>query len=229
MADNATRSCTKCGTLKPIGEFYLNCYGRNGACNDCVKAKNRAYYEQKKADIAAKHAIRRAERTPVNMGAVDQRREADFTKRYNARRGSVNANKRERLQKDPQYRAVTVVETQLRRALADPEADFASKVGLSQTKFREWIMYQWAPEMSWDNYGTYWNYDHVIPKSAYDFRIPAQVEACNRWTNWRPVVCAENSRKSVKRDAALEAEQEITASIFEIIQEIDLRGNNARD
>jgi len=229
MADNAMRLCTKCNTLKPIGEFYLNCYGRNGACNECVKAKNRAYYELKKAEIAAKHADRRAAHVPAEAGAVNARRNADFAERYAVRREAVNANKRERLQNDPQYRAVTVVENQLRYALANPEADFTSKVGLSQAKFREWIAFQWVPGMSWDNYGTHWNYDHVIPKSAYDFRIPAQALACNRWTNWRPVVCAENSRKSTKRDAALEAEQEMTALIFELIQEIDLRGNNARD
>lgn len=57
-----TRTCTKCANVKPINEFYLNCYGRNGLCNACVKEKNRLYYERKKADIAVKHAEHRVAR-----------------------------------------------------------------------------------------------------------------------------------------------------------------------
>ena len=54
------RTCTKCNTIKPVSEFYMNCYGRNGACNDCVKEKNRLYYERKKVDILARKAQREA-------------------------------------------------------------------------------------------------------------------------------------------------------------------------
>ena len=41
----AAKVCTKCDQAKPLEEFYLNCYGRNGSCKACIKAKNKAYYE----------------------------------------------------------------------------------------------------------------------------------------------------------------------------------------
>jgi hypothetical protein len=91
-------------------------------------------------------------------------------------------------------------------------------VGCTAERFQEWIKFQWTPGMAADNYGSVWTYDHVVPRSAFDFLAPEQVLECNHWTNLRPVLATENSKKYNKRDPTLEAAQAMTAYIFQLIQ-----------
>jgi hypothetical protein len=224
------RKCTKCGETKPLDQFYLNCYGRNGPCNDCVKAKNRAYYEARKATIAAKHAERRQQGHQVDVGALERRRERPREERYAERRAKVNENKRERHAQNPEVRAKIYVETKLRRALRDQTETLAELVGCSVDMFYDWIEYQLVEGMTMDNYGEVWSYDHVIPRSAFNFLDPEEVKKCNHWSNMRPIMCNENSIKNNKRDPALEESHAMTAYCFQIIQDFWIaRGNNAQD
>lgn len=190
-----SRTCTKCGEAKPVEEFYLNCYGRNGSCKPCVATKNRAYYNAKKESIAAKHAERRATGAEPDIGAVARRREEAFEDRYAARREKVNARKRERGQTEPQFQATVRTETQFRRALSRWGHQLEEFVSTDVDTFREWIAFQFAPAMNWDNYGTAWVYDHVEPKSDYDLGDASQVRECYRWGNLRPLTISANSQK----------------------------------
>ena len=233
------RTCTKCAIVKPISEFYLNCYGRNGPCNACVKEKNRLYYERKKADIAVKHAEHRVARAAgaemIDAGAVERRRATAFEDRYAGRRENVNVNKRERHANDAQFRAIELHSNRLQRAFTHMGGDMRPIVGCSKAWFRKWIEHQWQLGMTWENYGTYWCLDHVVPKDAFDFLDDAQVATCNDWRNFQPLTRAENSHKHTERDVAFEADHEMQALIFELYQEINghrldgPRGNNARD
>jgi hypothetical protein len=224
----ANRLCTKCKSIKPIEEFYLNCYGRNGACKTCVSAKNKVYYEAKRRDIAAKHAERRVQGAQRDEGALERRRETPFYERYAERREKVNENKRDRLRHDPAFRAVVNADNAMRRAFASEGELLEKRVGCSAEWFHEWIEFQLSDNMTPDNYRTVWTYDHVIPKDAFDFHDPAQVRQCNFWTNWRPYLGTENSIKHSKRDLALEESHAMLAYIFQLIQDAWLlRGNNA--
>lgn len=226
----ASKKCTKCRESKPIDEYYLNCYGRNGACKSCVAAKNRAYYVAKKREIAAKHAERRDQGARKDEGALERRRETPFAQRYSERRAKVNERKKDRLCNDPGYRAVANADNAMRRAFASEGGLLEQRVGCSAEWFQEWIEFQFSGAMAPNNYRSVWTYDHVIPKDAFDFRDPAQVQACNHWSNWRPVLGPENSVKGKKRDPALEESHAMLAYIFQLIQEAWLlRGNNARD
>lgn len=224
------KQCTKCLEVKPIDEFYLNCYGRNGPCNDCVKAKNRAYYEARKATIAAKHAARRDRNEQVDEGALERRRETPHAERRADRNAKRMVNKRERLQNDPGFRAMVNADNALRRALASEGELLEARVGCSADMFAEWIEYQLDGEMTMDNYGTVWSYDHVIPRSAFDLRDPEEVRKCDHWTNLRPLLRNANSGKYNKRDPALEEAHAMLAYTFQVIQDNwNARGNNAQD
>ena len=216
----ASRCCTKCKEEKPIEEFYLNCYGRNAACRTCVAAKNKAYYQAKKATIATRHSQRREEGVAIDVGAVARRRNTDFTDRYAARREKVNTTKSERYKSDPSYHAAINEDTALRRALDTGGALLERAVGCDEKFFREWIEYQFTGEMTAENHVALWSYDHVIPRSEFDLRDPNQVLECNNWRNLRPVISKENSVKHNKRDIERERQQEINASMFELIQTI---------
>jgi 5-methylcytosine-specific restriction endonuclease McrA len=52
--------------------------------------------------------------------------------------------------------------------------------------------------MSWDNYGTYWHIDHIIPCSNFDFSDPIQQKECFNYTNLQPLEAKANIKKSNK-------------------------------
>ena len=50
--------------------------------------------------------------------------------------------------------------------------------------------------MTWDNYGTYWHVDHILPCASFDHADDSQVKQCWHWTNMQPLEAKENMDKS---------------------------------
>lgn len=59
---------------------------------------------------------------------------------------------------------------------------------------------QFTDEMSWDNYGTYWHLEHIIPISAFNFSNPKHIDFRRCWelSNLRPLEKIENLSKGGK-------------------------------
>lgn len=53
---------------------------------------------------------------------------------------------------------------------------------------------QFTLSMSWDNYGTYWELDHIIPQNLFKFEKPEdkQFQICWSLLNLRPLIVSEN-------------------------------------
>ncbi len=52
------------------------------------------------------------------------------------------------------------------------------------------------PEMTWENYGTYWHVDHIYPCAKFNFEKEEDRKKCFNWTNLAPLECIENLKKS---------------------------------
>lgn len=50
--------------------------------------------------------------------------------------------------------------------------------------------------MNWDNHGTYWHIDHIIPQSLYDFSDLTEIKKCWDLRNLRPLEAMENISKN---------------------------------
>ena len=71
-------------------------------------------------------------------------------------------------------------------------------VGLKRNDFMKYMEKQFSKKMSWDNYGTVWHIDHIIPKSFFDFTDERQLRVCWHHTNLRPMLAGDNLRKHAK-------------------------------
>jgi len=49
--------------------------------------------------------------------------------------------------------------------------------------------------MTWDNYGSAWHVDHIIPLAAYDLTDPEQQRQAFHYTNLQPMWAHENMAK----------------------------------
>jgi 5-methylcytosine-specific restriction endonuclease McrA len=59
-------------------------------------------------------------------------------------------------------------------------------IGCSRQEFIDHLQKQFTPEMNWENYGTYWEVDHIISLSK---------GGTIRWDNSRPLIVSENRKK----------------------------------
>jgi hypothetical protein len=69
-------------------------------------------------------------------------------------------------------------------------------IGCSQDQLRDHIERQFAKWMTWKNYGTRWQVDHILPCASFDHTDPNQVRQCWHFTNLRPLCSKKNASKS---------------------------------
>jgi hypothetical protein len=60
-------------------------------------------------------------------------------------------------------------------------------IGCNIQYLREWFEYNFTSEMNWDNYGSYWSIDHIIPVCKFELTDEDEKLKCCNWTNLIPV------------------------------------------
>ncbi|ALR84016.1 putative nuclease [Niemeyer virus] len=71
-------------------------------------------------------------------------------------------------------------------------------LGIDINIFRQWIEFQFDENMSWENQGSYWHIDHVIPCKSFDLTEEEEISQCFNWENVRPLEGIENDIKNDK-------------------------------
>ena len=69
-------------------------------------------------------------------------------------------------------------------------------LGCSVDKFKVYLEGRFDDNMNWNNYGSYWELDHIIPCSAFDLVNSDEQKKCFHYSNVRPLSVYENRQKS---------------------------------
>lgn len=64
-------------------------------------------------------------------------------------------------------------------------AGYAFYFGLSIEQFRMWIEIQFVEELNWENFGSAWQFDHILPVAYFDFSVEDDLILCWNFTNIR--------------------------------------------
>lgn len=166
-----TKHCNLCSSDKPYNEFY------NGLtyCKSCHKEKREAYY-QKNKEKKIKYAINYRK---DNINKV---------------KNKVNEYYKKRRQTDIEFRLRSSLRTRINNGLGRylSGGKFGNSLELLGCEINEWknhLEKQFKSEMNWDNYGTYWEIDHIHPLSK---------GGSFHYTNTQPLTVLENQTKSNK-------------------------------
>jgi hypothetical protein len=92
------------------------------------------------------------------------------------------------------YRLKKSLASRLRTVLVKNDSTM-NYIGCNIQYLREWFEYNFTPEMSWDNYGSYWLIDHIIPVCKFDLTKTDEKLKCWNWSNLMPVTVKYNSSK----------------------------------
>lgn len=117
----------------------------------------------------------------IKGGAVLRARRCEITKR--------------RLREIPIERVKNNLRRRLRELLHSGSTGMSHVIGCSSVELRQWLESKFTARMAWNNYGTYWVVDHVIPLAAFDlFQLSHRKRACH-YTNLQPLTRLYNLQK----------------------------------
>ena len=89
-------------------------------------------------------------------------------------------------------------------------SNFSLLIGCTTEQLTKHLESQLKRGMRWDNYGTHWHVDHIIPCAAFDHRDRKQRAQCWHYTNLRPLEAKKNIEK---RDTITEPQMSLLLSV----------------
>lgn len=112
----------------------------------------------------------------------------------------VRKNYREREQRrllDPGYRLKQNLRGRVSRALKgfSKTACTQELLGMGIPEFKIYLQGQFLPGMTWENYGSVWELDHIKPCASFTLSSSVQQHECFNWSNCQPLFAEDNLRK----------------------------------
>jgi hypothetical protein len=77
---------------------------------------------------------------------------------------------------------------------------YAPYFGLDIQNIRKWFEYQFEKEVSWETFGSHWQFDHIIPVVYFDFKKEADLKLCWNFTNLRVELIHLNKSRGHRLD-----------------------------
>ncbi len=194
--------CIKCNIEKELIEFYI----KGNTCKDCKKQyfktykdvnKDKVYKKCREWNLKNKEKIKEYTEIWINN---NKEKHKNIKNKAFKKFISVPENREKRKKYDKKYK----------KSLRDSNIDFKLKdniqsmisyhihkkisntlkyLGCSIQEYKLHLEKQFDENMTWENYGTYWEIDHIIPLSK---------NGSFHYTNTQPLTITENRKKSNK-------------------------------
>ena len=172
-------------------------YYRNHEANRAAgREKAKRTWKQRKGDEAwrekrREHARQYRANNKEKWAAINKRWKTNNPDKWK----EVKRKMRERQKADPAWRAMRNLRKRLREVLKGKRSA-RSTVGCSKDEFMRRIESKFKRGMQWNNYGTHWHIDHIVPITSFDLSDPYQAKMANHWTNLQPLEAEKNIEKS---------------------------------
>jgi hypothetical protein len=158
--------------------------GLSPHCKSCKSNKDKEYYSKNRETILEN----------VKEYAANNK------DKINERWRSYRKN---REKTDPKYRidrrfSCAVYQDLMMRGTSKSNRGWQDLVGYTVEELRTHLESLFKPEMSWENYGTYWHIDHIRPKDWFKYESCEDPEfrVCWALTNLQPLEAVANVTKS---------------------------------
>ena len=106
---------------------------------------------------------------------------------------------KQRRANDPIFRLIKSTRSRMAGVLSGRKAfDSMRLVGCTASQLKKHLEAQFEQGMTWDNFGTYWHADHIIPLAWFDLNDPNQQRWAFNYINLQPLKKEDNLRKNAK-------------------------------
>ena len=177
------RMCSSCYKIKENNLFNKDKNDKN-YLNKCIKCSESNKKFREKPEVK--------ERMKVHRKNYEIRYPEEIRNRKNE--WAI-----QRRNNNPGIKLIQNMRSRMYKALSKnyaPKSDNTQELlGCSLEEWQDWLEYNFDEKMSWDNYGSYWQVDHVKPCISFDLKTIGEQEKCFHWTNTRPLEKTANNIK----------------------------------
>ena len=195
------KNCDKCEINKPIDKYRQYC--KNFYSKTCKKCLNEMDKLRKKNLRQKKSETLLAKCEKCNKEKILK----DFAKLKKFYKKKICAScypeflKEQKIEwcrnereSNVNYRLKKSIAARLRTVLIKNDSTM-NYIGCNIQYLREWFEYNFTEEMNWENYGSFWSIDHIVPVCKFDLTNEDEKLKCWNWTNLMPVTVKYNSSK----------------------------------
>jgi hypothetical protein len=209
-----TKFCTSCGEDKELTCFYKNKARKDGLdvyCKECSKKRRKQRLSTEEGQRKHREQGRKwREANPEKSREMSQRwrdgnREKLASMRKTEERRAYNRAYVAKRRKDPVFRMRCNVSRNISFALFRSGGSKRGESVLRHLPYtiedlRKHLESQFDENMNWENYGSYWNIDHIYPQSLLPYLSMEDENFLKCWAleNLRPLEVVENIKKSNK-------------------------------
>ena len=183
---------------------------------DNIKKKSEKYYDNNKEKrkeylIKNKHKIKERQKEYLikNKHKIKEyqkeykEKNKEKRKEYRIKnKEKINEQRKERIKTDLNFKFRSYIRTRLINAIKRQYGLKAQSsmelLGCSIEDARKHLESKFDLFMTWENHGSYWHIDHIIPCASFDLTDPEQQKKCFHYTNLQPLEAIENIKKSDK-------------------------------
>ncbi len=177
--------CKKCNIKKPLNLFYKRKGEKDGLhryCCECMKNEKKQYYSINKKE----HNIRTSRWVKENK-EKHAKMVSDY---YHNNKGYFRKWNQNKMETDPLFRLRHSINALINHHLKENKSNRSIEyLGCTIQEYKQYLEPKFTSEMNWDNYGLYWEIDHVHPLSK---------NGSFHYTNTQPLTINENRTKSNK-------------------------------
>lgn len=223
----ADKKCSKCQEYKDVSCFYKNKNKKDGYgyyCKECFK-EYRKKWAKKNRDKVNGYRKNWADRNKDKieeygkyqyeknkekwMKRIRKWQEQNPEKVYQYKKIDRERNGRERARKNqrkrlsfPKGRIDHSISSAIHKTIGAKKAGrkWEELVGYSVEDLMNHLEKQFDENMTWENYGSYWHIDHIIPKCYFKYDTPEDEEFKKCWSleNLQPLEAKQNFIKNNK-------------------------------
>lgn len=157
--------------------------------NEAIQKQQKVYYENNKNKIKEYYKEHYTENKDKYM---------ENNKKWRCEnRDKINEQMREKIRNNENLRLKKNLRKRLHYCLTKdrPTMEY---IGCDLNFLKSWLKHNFTEEMTFENYGSYWHVDHVIPCAKFNFENENEIKACFSWYNLQPLEASKNMSKHDK-------------------------------
>jgi len=210
------KKCTKCEVVKDVNQFYIRknrgsgLAGYSSFCKDCQKKENYQYKLLNQEKYKEYNKIYREKNKEYMEDYITKWRIENEESLIEKRKEYYQKNKEKIVERNYKYcvnrckhDTVYKLKRHLRSVILRSIKLVGKKskktieiLGCSFEEFKLHLESKFDDKMNWENQGTYWHMDHIIPISSA--KTEEDVYRLNHYTNFQPLFWLDNLKKSNK-------------------------------
>lgn len=208
------KKCCKCGELKQASDFYKNRSKRDGLsteCKICSNSGRQTYFSKYREENKEKIKKRNSKLYNNKRDIILENQRAYYMlnkdKKRKYREDNIqhirerqNRRRRENIEVRLRHNVSSAIRQALSKMYSVKNSPTWNKLPYTPEQLKRHLEAQFSSEMTWENYGTYWCIDHIIPQSklVFDDMDHANFSTCWDLKNLRPLEVVENIKKGDK-------------------------------